>query len=289
MHRQHTDNGQLTHSGEGTCSRFSIPARESGVHNKSPQVYPSTIGPTQEIIFLVFTINSTKMEIAIPGKKFKHIHQDTKKLLDTQYPQALALSRLLRKLNHTAQAIPPAPLFYRNLQLCPQKTLEETTGGKNYSASALLTPAAVEELNWWQNYLTRWNGRYLLASPPDIIIKTDTSITSWGATSQGMRTGGPWSQTESQMHMNCLELLAASLAIKSFAKEKKNIHIHLKMDNTTTLTYINKYRGTASQELNRLTKELWLWCLDRNITLQATHLAGTLNCTADEESRVMKE
>ena len=32
-----------------------------------------------------------------------------------------------------------------------------------------------------------------------------------------------------------------------------------------------------------------LWCLDRNITLQATHPAGVLNMTADKESKVMKE
>ena len=53
--------------------------------------------------------------------------------------------------------------------------------------------------------------------------------------------------------------------------------------------YINKLEGTASQELNHLTKDLWTWCLSRNISLQATHLAGIRNITADEESRVMKD
>ena len=102
----------------------------------------------------------------------------------------------------------------------------------------------------------------------------------------GSGTGGPWSQTKSHLHINCLELLAATLAIKSFVK-KRDLHVHLKMDNTTALTYINKFGGTVSPELNRLTKELWLWCLDRNITLEATHLPGVKNCTADKESRVM--
>ena len=94
---------------------------------------------------------------------------------------------------------------------------------------------------------------------------------------------------ESRMHINCLELLAATLAIKSYARERKNIHIHLMMDSMTALTYINKYGGTVSPELNRLTKELWLWCLERGITLQASHLPGVLNCTADEQSRVMRD
>lgn len=82
---------------------------------------------------------------------------------------------------------------------------------------------------------------------------------------------------------------AATLAVKCFAKDKHDILIHLKVDNTTALTYINKLGGTVSPKLNQLTKELWLWCLDRNIILQASHLASILNVTADEESRVMKD
>ena len=249
----------------------------------------SVLTPAQEIPFLGFIINSTKMEIKLPGDKIKQIRQDTRKLLDTQYPQALDLSRLLGKLNHAAQAIPPAPLFYRNLQFCLQNALDKTPGGRCYSVPSQLTPAAVQELQWWQEHLTIWNGRHLLTTPPDMVIETDASNTGWGALCHGVKTGGPWSQTESQMHINCLELLAASLAIKSFAMGKKNVHIHLKMDNTTALTYINKYGGTVSPELNQLTKEIWSWCLERNITLKASHLAGTLNLTADEESRVMRD
>ena len=203
-------------------------------------------------------------------------------------PQALALSRLLEKLNHAAQAIPPASLFYRNLQLCLQRTLERTVWGRDYSAQAYLTPAATQELEWWQEHLIKWNGRYLLKTTPDIVIETDASTTGWGALCQGVKTGGPWSMAESRMHINCLELLAATLAIKSYARERKNIHIHLMMDSMTALTYINKYGGTVSPEQNRLTKELWLWCLE-SITLQASHLPGVLNCTADEESRVMRD
>ena len=49
------------------------------------------------------------------------------------------------------------------------------------------------------------------------------------------------------------------------------------MDNTIAIGYINKLGGTVSPELNCLTKDLWLWCLDRNIIVQATHLAGVFS------------
>ena len=117
-------------------------------------------------------VNSTQTKIKLSGEKIKQIRQDTRKSLEIHTPQALALSRLLGKLNHVAQAIPPAPLFYRNLQLCLQRTLERTAGGRDYSAYAHLTP---QELEWWQTHLTRWNDRRLLIATPDVVIETDAT------------------------------------------------------------------------------------------------------------------
>jgi hypothetical protein len=56
------------------------------------------------------------------------------------------------------------------------------------------------------------------------------------------------------------------------------------MANTSAIAYINinKRGGTVSPRLN---KEFWLWCMERDTTVQAQHLAGVLNCTADAESR----
>ena len=214
--------------------------------------------PTQDLEFLGFTIDSSKLEIRLPGEKIKKVKQEAKKLLNLTEPQALVLSRLLGKLNHTSQAIPPTPLFYRNLQQCLLQALR--SGGEEYSATVNLTQDARGELEWWLNHLNRWNGRFLLSREPDLTIETDASTTGWGALCQDVRTGGPWSKTERRMHINCLELLAATLAVKCFAKDKRNIRIHLRMDNTTALNYINKLGGTVSPELNRLTKDLWTWC-----------------------------
>ena len=52
---------------------------------------------------------------------------------------------------------------------------------------------------------------------------------------------------------------------------------------------MNKLGGTVSQNLMAITKDLWLWCLQRDISLIAEHLPGVQNTIADEESRVMKD
>ena len=49
--------------------------------------------------------------------------------------------------------------------------------------------------------------------------------------------------------------------------------------------YINHMGGTRSQVLCHLAIELWEWCLDRQITLHAEPLPGSLNFRADFESR----
>ena len=177
----------------------------------------------------------------IPGEKIKHICQDAKKLMEKENCKISPTG----KLNDAKQVIPPAPFFYKNLQYCLNRALER---GTDNSVQASLAHSAKEELKWWQEHLTKWNGRCLIAKSPDMVIETDASTTGRGACCQGVQTGGPWSQTERDKHINWLELPAANLAVKSFVKGKKNILIHLRMDNTTALTYINKCGETVSQE-----------------------------------------
>ena len=161
--------------------------------------------------------------------------------------------------------------------------------GQCYTVSLHVSQPMKEELQWWSDHLAAWNGKTLIAHKPSLVIESDASRTGWGAVCQGSRTGGPWSETEQQWHINCLEALAAFLAVKCFARDRRGVTILLRMDNITAVTYVNKLGGTVSQQMNSIVKELWLWCMNRDITLTAEHLPGFLNTIADEESRVMKD
>ena len=110
-----------------------------------------------------------------------------------------------------------------------------------------------------------------------------------GSLSPEHSTGGPWSPLEKEWHINCLELLAATLALKTFVKHKTGISVLMKIDNTTAVAYINNQGGAVSKELISLTRDLWMWCLERNIHIQAQYLPGVMNQTADRESRSMKD
>ena len=54
-------------------------------------------------------------------------------------------------------------------------------------------------------------------------IGSDTSQLGWGAVCAGTRTEGAWSVQEQSMHINSLELLAATLAVKTFLKDASGI------------------------------------------------------------------
>jgi len=59
-----------------------------------------------------------------------------------------------------------------------------------------------------------------------------------------MRTAGHWSDQETTLHINSLELLAGSFAIKDFTKHWSKIRILLQMDNSTVVVYVNRMGGT---------------------------------------------
>ena len=149
------------------------------------------------------------------------------------------------------------------------------------------SPSSVSEQHGGAGLVGHSDGPLEWEDHPDegLIIESDASTQGWGATCQGSDTGGPWSALEKTWHINCLELLAATLALKTFVKNKTKLSVLLKLDNTSAVAYINNQGGTVSKKLVTLTRDLWMWCLERNIHIQAQYLPGAQNCIADRESR----
>ena len=120
---------------------------------------------------------------------------------------------------------------------------------------------------------------------PNIVIETDASKRGWGASCQGVMTGGCWSKEEADLHINVLEMMAAFFAIQAFTKQLQGVRILLRTDNISVVAHVNHMGGTRSPQLIALVKELWAWCLHRKTTVIAQHLPGLENVTADFLSR----
>ena len=141
-----------------------------------------------------------------------------------------------------------------------------------------ISPTGTQELWWWDHHILKWNGRTLIKREIHMIKESDASRSGWATSCLMQRTGGPWIKKEQTMHTNFLELPETTLAIKILSKNKTRVSILLRIDNTTAVSYRNNLGGTVSHELIALAKELWMWCLERNIHISAQHLPGGTQC-----------
>lgn len=247
----------------------------------------SVLSPTQQLEFLGLQVSSVDLHLRLPGEKIKQIRVEASQLLRAEICTARKLAQFIGRLNATAQAVFPAPLFYRHLQRDLQQTLSQN--GQDYNSSLQLSREAREEIQWWQQHLSQWNGRSLIRHQEQMVICSDASLAGWGAVCGKTRTGGPWSPSEQELHINCLELKAATLALQSLVKDRTGISVLLQLDSQTAVSYINHLGGTVSPQLTDLAKNLWLWSLCRDLVLTAQHIPGVDNQIADSESRELKD
>lgn len=63
------------------------------------------------------------------------------------------------------------------------------------------------------------------------------------------------------------------------------VHIRLQLDNTTAVAYVNGQGGKKAL-CNALARQIWEWCISKDIWLSACHLPGVLNVEADRQSRL---
>ena len=106
----------------------------------------SVLSPAQVMEFLGFTVDRVLMELRLPGEKMKKIRAEARKLAREGQVTARALSRLVGKMQATSKVIPPAPLFYRHLQMRLTETLEQSS--QNYDSFLTLSRLEREELEW---------------------------------------------------------------------------------------------------------------------------------------------
>jgi hypothetical protein len=214
----------------------------------------SQLLPTYKLVYLGLTINTTLMTLTLPEEKMQKILKGCQSALQRDRLSVRDLSRLIGMMPVTMLAV----LHYRELQ---ELNIRQLKAAQSFETMVLLNDKVKAELQWWIAMLNRWNGRPILPLTPDLVIETDASVLGWGAATKQMSTGGLWSEQERAHHINLLELAGGALATKTFTKGRKNIHVLLKMDNTTAIAYINRMGGTRSRTLSQAACDLWHWSL----------------------------
>ena len=141
-------------------------------------------------------------------------------------------------------------------------------------------------LKWWMD-----TNRFVLGMsihPPNTFLFWDASHYGWGAHLELMRLffHGCWSEDQSQLHINILEMMVIHLALKKAIKYIHHSCVIISTDNITVVSYINKQGGTHSPNLCIEVWEILHWCLEHDIVIRVCHIPGRFNILADLLSRL---
>lgn len=121
----------------------------------------------------------------------------------------------------------------------------------------LVKEKLAEDITWWiENAQIGIN--LIRTQQFTLEIFSDSSLTGWGAHCEKKSVFGFWSQEERRHHINYLELLAVSFALKCFASHLSGKEILLRLDNITAVAYVNKMGGVHFPHLSELAREIWV-------------------------------
>lgn len=138
-----------------------------------------------------------------------------------------------------------------------------------------LSQNAIQELKWWHSNILTANNR-IRSLTFDIEIFSDASTTGWGATYLNQKANGLWDSEERNMHINYLEIKAAFLALKCFAKDVRNKQILMSIDNILSTILWTFTQNTKILMGMVYAKRNWGFC----------RVCGLKENLADEGSRI---
>lgn len=245
----------------------------------------SMLSPHTRFKFLGFIFDSEKMTIELPFDKREKIQKWIKKLSKRKCCKILTFAKFLGLLTSACPAVKYGWLYTKTLER--EKYLALMSNRQNYNSKVYISQEILDELQWWfAKTLTATNE--LKKDKFDLEIFSDASLSGWGVFCQKKTAHGWWSNSETDKHINYLELLAIYYGLKCFASHLLNCNILIRTDNTTALSYVNRMGSVRFPELNLLSRKIWQWCENRNIWIFASYIPSSENWQADQASRTLR-
>jgi hypothetical protein len=94
-----------------------------------------------------------------------------------------------------------------------------------------------------------------------------------------------WIEIEQKKHINYLELKGLEYLLEQIVELIKGKYTKISIDNTVAASYMKKGYGKI-EELNSLTKKIWIWCMENGIEIEeVTYLPSKEKLITDQLSR----
>ena len=250
-----------------------------------PHEVKSVTIPTQVLHHLGFVLNSLDMTVSISVDKHQKLKCVAQRILDSTSPTIREVAQLIGMMVSCFPGVEYGELLYHQLEI--EKAAALKTANGNFDHTMSLSTLASADISWWiRNAPT--SKRRTDHGKISHTLYTDASTQGWGANLNNTTTGGRWSTSESY-HINYLELKAILFGLQSLCKEVTHDHIRVMTDNTTAVSYVRNMGGSHSLPCNDIARQIWEWCIPRNIWLSISHIPGKTNVIADQASRVFDD
>ncbi|CAC5389298.1 unnamed protein product [Mytilus coruscus] len=193
--------------------------------------WSKVVDPTQCITFLGVEIDSTTMEVRLPGDKLADLKAELYAFTQRSHASKKQLQSLAGKLNWASAVVRGGRVFLRRIINCIMRM-------KRDWHKARLKGDIVQDILWWHGFISSFNGKSLILDQyPVTSVATDACLAGAGGLFDNDWFYVNWQcdfPFAKDLHINELEALTVVLAARRWAKEWQNKRVLIFCDNATT-------------------------------------------------------
>ncbi len=255
----------------------------------------SDLKPTQSLIYLGTSFRSDLGKIVLPeARQQALVTAATAAQRVGSYFTARTWQVLMGHMAAAMATVRNALFYMRPLQWFYNKEMvnhSDEKGHRDMTHLIMSTRVLLPTLQWWSNLDNLNQGMPFAQAPPSATVTTDASLEGWGG---HVKVNGSeeipmfsdvWTEQESQLSINFLELLAIRLTLELMTSDLQGRHVLVECDNTTAVSYVKRQGGVRSWRLYQESRLLHQWAFKHNVLFTAVHRRGIHNQLADFLSR----
>ena len=227
----------------------------------------SDLVPAQVFTFIGMEFLTHINIVRVPQTRQMKILETVRRFSQKTSVSARDFLSLLGQLNAAADLVMLGRLHLRPLQMFLRNQWKPQI--LPYCHQIGMTTEILQHLKWWLQEDRYHQGIPLRIDPPSHTIFTDASLSGWGAhvEPEGLLFHGVWTEDQSRLHINVLEMKAIFLSLSRAVHKVKNSTVLVSTDNTTVVAYIRRQGGTHSTVLSDEVWNVLNLCLAHNIQL----------------------
>ena len=246
-----------------------------------PVAVEKSEGPTTKIVFLGIEVDTVAMVLRLPEDKLERLNSCIADWRGRKCATKREMLSLIGHLSHACKVVKPGRVFLSRL-------IRLSTVPKRLDHRVRLNREFRSDLEWWYQFLRKWNGVAIMrdtTNAPDVVLTSDASG-SWGC---GAYSGASWFQL--RWEEGCLghnitvkELIPIVIACAVWGRRWEHQSVLARCDNMAVVCDINS--GYCREpEVMFLLRCLHFFTAEFDINLKAVHLPGVHNALADDLSR----